>query len=81
MLLSSVLAGEVAAGDLTVKPADWWRKHGVTLCYGTGATAVDPAARTVTLDDGRTLPLPNWSLPPGHGPFVCRFRAPTCPAC
>jgi nitrite reductase (NADH) large subunit len=55
VLLSSVLAGEVAAGDLTVKPADWWRKHGVTLCYGTGATAIDPAARTVTLEDGRTL--------------------------
>ena len=35
VLLSSVLAGEVAASDLTVKPADWWRKHGVTLCYGT----------------------------------------------
>jgi nitrite reductase (NADH) large subunit len=56
VLLSSVLAGEVAAGDLTVKPADWWRKHGVTLCYGTGATAVDPAARTVTLEDGTTMP-------------------------
>jgi nitrite reductase (NADH) large subunit len=56
VLLSSVLAGEVAAGDLTVKPADWWRKHGVTLCYGTGATAVDPAARTVTLEDGSALP-------------------------
>jgi nitrite reductase (NADH) large subunit len=56
VLLSSVLAGEVAAGDLTVKPADWWRKHGMTLCYGTGATAIDPAARTVTLEDGTAMP-------------------------
>src|ERR1700739_4874425 len=54
-LLSSVLAGEVSAGDLTVKPAEWWRKHGVTLCYGTAAIAVDAAARTVTLEDNTTL--------------------------
>jgi nitrite reductase (NADH) large subunit len=55
VLLSSVLAGEVSASDIIVKPADWWRKHGVTLCYGTAATAVDIAARTVTLDDNTTL--------------------------
>ena len=57
VLLSSVLAGEVSAGDITVKPADWWRKHGVTLCYGTAAIAVDAAARTVTLEDRTTLPF------------------------
>jgi nitrite reductase (NADH) large subunit len=57
VLLSSVLAGEVAANDLTVKPADWWRNHGVTLCYGTAATAIDATARTVTLDDNTTLPF------------------------
>lgn len=57
VLLSSVLAGEVSAGDLTVKPAEWWRKHGVTLCYGTAAIAVDAAARTVTLEDNTTLPF------------------------
>jgi nitrite reductase (NADH) large subunit len=57
VLLSSVLAGEVSAGEITVKPADWWRKHGVTLCYGTAAIAVDPSARTVTLEDSTTLPF------------------------
>jgi nitrite reductase (NADH) large subunit len=57
VLLSSVLAGEVSANDITVRPAEWWRKHGVTLCYGTAATAVDVAARTVTLDDNTTLPF------------------------
>jgi nitrite reductase (NADH) large subunit len=57
VLLSSVLAGEVAASDITVKPADWWRKHGVTLCYGTAATGIDAATRTVTLDDNTTLPF------------------------
>ncbi len=55
VLLSSVLAGEVAAGDLTFKPAEWWRNHGVTLCYGRAATTVDTDARTVTLEDDTTL--------------------------
>ena len=55
VLLSSVLAGDVSANDITVKPADWWRERGVTLCYGTAATAVDIAARTVTLEDNTTL--------------------------
>jgi nitrite reductase (NADH) large subunit len=55
VLLSSVLAGEVAASDLTVKPAEWWRKHGVTLCYGMAATAVDAKARTVSLEVGSAL--------------------------
>jgi nitrite reductase (NADH) large subunit len=85
VLLSSVLAGEVAAGDLTVKPADWWRRHGVTLCYGTAATAVDARARVVTLDDGTTLPFAKLvfatgsravrlPLPGGDLPGVLTFR-------
>src|SRR5579884_623075 len=55
VLLSSVLAGEVAANDIELKPARWWRDRGVTLRYGAAATAVDVAARTVTLADGKTL--------------------------
>ncbi len=48
VLLSSVLAGEVRASEIVLKPASWWRDHGVTLRYGAAATAVDIAARTVT---------------------------------
>ncbi len=55
VLLSSVLAGDVAASDTLLKPASWWRDRGVTLCYGAAVTAVDIAARQVTLDGGRTL--------------------------
>jgi nitrite reductase (NADH) large subunit len=57
VLLSSVLAGEIAARDISLKPASWWSERGVTLCYGAGATAVDVAARTVTLSDGAALPF------------------------
>lgn len=55
ILLSSVLAGEVPASEIVLKPASWWRNHGVTLRYGAAATAVDIAARTVTLADGKAL--------------------------
>jgi nitrite reductase (NADH) large subunit len=55
VLLSSVLAGEVAASETVLKPASWWRDRGVTLCYGAPVTAVDLTARRVTLDGGNKL--------------------------
>jgi nitrite reductase (NADH) large subunit len=55
VLLSSVLAGDVPAGDIALKPAGWWRDRGVTLCYGTAATTADIAAHTVKLADGKVL--------------------------
>jgi len=55
ILLSSVLAGDVPASETLLKPAAWWRDHGVTLRYGAAATAIDTTARTVTLDDGKML--------------------------
>src|SRR5258708_8135996 len=55
VLLSSLLADEVALSDIELKPARWWRDRGVTLRYGAAATAVDIAARTVTLADGTRL--------------------------
>ncbi len=55
VLLSSVLAGEVASSDIELKPANWWRDHGVTLRYGCKATAVDLARRSVLLENGVDL--------------------------
>ena len=55
ILLSSVLAGDVPASETLLKPASWWRDRGVTLRYGAAATAVDLAARNVTLADGKAL--------------------------
>lgn len=55
VLLSSVLAGDVAASETMLKPASWWRDRGVTLCYGAPVTAVDLAARRVALGGGSQL--------------------------
>jgi nitrite reductase (NADH) large subunit len=53
VLLSSVLAGDVSASEIVLKSASWWRDRGVTLSYGAAATAIDLAARTVTVADGK----------------------------
>ncbi len=57
VLLSSVLAGEVASADIELKPAQWWRDRGVTLSYGRAATSIDVEGRTVQLADGRSVPF------------------------
>src|SRR4029077_4905148 len=55
VLLSSVLAGEVASSDIELKPPGWWRDRGITLRYGCRATAIATNARSVMLADGETL--------------------------
>jgi len=55
VLLSSVLAGEVASSDIELKPQRWWSDRGVTLRYGCRVASVDAHARTVTLADGASL--------------------------
>src|ERR1700742_882836 len=55
VLLSSLLADEVAPDDVELKPARWWRDRGVTVRYGSPATGIDVAARGVTLAGGTQL--------------------------
>ena len=56
VLLSSVLSGDIDQNDIDLKPAEWWRGHGVTLRYGCKASAIDLAARSVKLADGKSVP-------------------------
>jgi len=85
VLLSSVLAKEIAASEIELKPARWWRDRGVTVRYGCRAEAIDPAARTVTLADGTRLGFGQLVLATGSRasaipvpgadlPGVLRFR-------
>src|SRR5215470_10407895 len=69
VLLSSVLAGELRACDIELRPADWWRSHGVTVRYGCAATAVDPVSRRVVLADGRWLTFGKLVLATGSQPI------------
>ena len=68
VLLSPLLANEIGAGEIELKPPQWWRARGVTLRYGCGAAAIDAAARTVTLADGTQLRFANLVLATGSRP-------------
>src|SRR6478609_4133156 len=54
VLLSPLLAGEIAEPDIELKPAAWWRDRGVSMLYGKPVTGIDRAAKCVTLADGLT---------------------------
>jgi len=69
VLLSSLLADEVAPADVELRPARWWRDRGVTLRYGSRATAIDVTARTVTLADGGRLAFSKAVLATGSRPI------------
>ena len=55
VLLSSLLAQDVAEDDIDLKPASWWRAHDVDLRCGERVVAIDVQGRTVTLGDGARL--------------------------
>src|SRR5262245_28745102 len=55
VLLSAVLAGELPLAEIELQSLQWWRARGVTLRLGCAATAVDRAARRVSLADGTSL--------------------------
>ena len=55
VLLSSVLAREVAAEDIELKPSGWWKDRGVTLVYGRRAVEIDTRQRFVRLRGGAKL--------------------------
>jgi nitrite reductase (NADH) large subunit len=69
VLLSSVLAGEVASSEIELKPQGWWRDRGITLRYGCRATAIDPHARTVALADGESLAFSRLVFATGSQPI------------
>src|ERR1700722_3432302 len=50
------LKGEADADSLALKPEAFYGEAGIAMILGVKATAIDRAARTVGLSDGRTLP-------------------------
>ena len=69
VLLSALLADEVGFDDIELRPARWWRDRGVTLRYGVRATAVDAAARNVTLAGGTRLSFSKLVFATGSQPI------------
>lgn len=70
VLLSSVLANEVAQSDIELKSKRWWRDRGVTVLYGHAATAIDRDIRRVKLTSGATIPYSKLVFATGSRPIV-----------
>jgi nitrite reductase (NADH) large subunit len=68
VLLSAVLAKEVAPSEIELKPARWWRERGVTLLFGHAAAVIDPHIRRVRLANGASLPYSELVLATGSRP-------------
>lgn len=70
VLLSSVLADEVAHTEIELKSKRWWRDRGVTVLYGQAATAIDRSIRRLKLASGATIPYSKLVFATGSRPIV-----------
>ena len=55
VLLSSLLAQDVAEHEIDLKPASWWRAQDVDLRFGARVVTIDAQGHSVTLGDGSNL--------------------------
>lgn len=74
VLLSSVLAGDIASHDIELKSAAWWRDRGVTVTYGCAATGIDLAKRSVKLANGSDVGFSKLVLATGSS--ALRLKLP-----
>jgi nitrite reductase (NADH) large subunit len=65
VLLSSVLSGETQSHDIELKPATWWRDHGVTLKYGCRATEIDVGRRELKIANDESIAFSRLVLATG----------------
>lgn len=73
VLLSPLLAGEIGAPDIELKPAAWWRARGVSTLYGRAVSSIDRAAKTIALEGGLSLPYARLVLATGSSPLKPPF--------
>ncbi|HET9068080.1 MAG TPA: FAD-dependent oxidoreductase [Amaricoccus sp.] len=67
-LSKGYLKGEMALERLFLRPPSFFEAENIALLTGTPATAIDRAARTLTLADARTLPYDLLALTTGSTP-------------
>lgn len=68
VLLSPLLAGEIATGDVMLKPAAWYLANGVELMTGAPVTALDAAAQHV-ITGGEKVSYDTCVLATGSNPI------------
>ncbi len=70
IMLSPVLSGEKTYEQIVIHGDGWYIEHGITLHKGTRVTAIDRAARTVSTDNGLTVPYDKLVIATGSVPFI-----------
>jgi nitrite reductase (NADH) large subunit len=70
ILLSSVLAGESAVGDIVTHPQAWFEAQGIVLIAGDPVVAIDRAGRTVRSAAGVCLGYDRLLLATGSKPIA-----------
>jgi nitrite reductase (NADH) large subunit len=68
--LTRYLAGEIAASDLFIHPAEWYREHDIELHLATELLDVDPDSRLLTLANNELVNYDRLILAMGSHPFV-----------
>src|SRR5579864_2425923 len=69
IMLSSVLAGEKTVDEIVINPRGWYDEHDVTLITGSAVTAIDCAAKTLSIGD-RTISYDKLLLGTGSKPLA-----------
>src|SRR5438128_7552602 len=70
ILLSSVLAGERSADEITLNPLEWYLRNNIQLRLGVRVIGVDSEAKTITGDDGTLTPYDTLLLATGSSAFM-----------
>ena len=69
VLLSPLLSGEIAAGDLQLKARAWYAEHDISLLTGSAVAMLEPERGQARLADGRRLSFDICVLATGSEPI------------
>ncbi len=73
-LISYYLEDRTDTEKMNYRGPDFYEKNGCRVIYGKKAAAIDPEKKTVTTEDGKTLPYDEMCLAAGSSPFVPPFE-------
>ncbi len=69
-LIANFLRGKLSQDMLLLREESFYEKNNVALVLGKRATGLNPAEKSVLLDDGRTIPFDRLLLATGGKPFI-----------
>ena len=70
ILLSPVLSGEKSYAEIVIHGDAWYEKHDVRLFKGKKIAAIDRQAKTVTAENGLTVPYDKLLIATGSMPII-----------